>query len=128
MNLAVAAPPLQSPFQAFQAASTNYTAAIDAITFAPNERVDVRKAIGSAISQAQEAVATLEPFTTTGDMFTTRNATASVGSAKTAVTALQNALAAIDTGGPAGPQIGAHTFLNIAKSSLTAAEGALWWE
>ncbi|MCW2922382.1 MAG: hypothetical protein JWL76_2256 [Thermoleophilia bacterium] len=122
------APLTSNPTQAFGAASANYKAAIDAITFAPNERVDVRKAIGSAVDQAQQAITALEPFTSDTNMFVSRNATSSVESAKTAVSALTNALGAIDTGGPAGPQIGAHTFLNIAVSKLTAAEGALWWE
>lgn len=122
------APLTSNPGPAFAAASTNYKAAIDAITFAPNERVDVRKAIGSAVDQAQQAVATLTPFANDTNMFVSNNATASIASAKTAVSALGNALATLDVSGPAGPQIPVATFLTIAANTLQTAEQVLWQE
>lgn len=124
MNIAIARA-VQSPSQVFSAASTQYKAAIDTITFAPNERVDVRAAVGIAISQANDAVALLTPFTAEGNMFTKRNASASIRSAQTAMTALNNARATFDVNGPVVP---ASVFLEIAQNQLKSAEGALWWE
>ena len=129
MNLAIATPPLQTPFEAFKSASTSYNKALDLITFEPNERVDVRAAVGQALDEAKQAVATLTPFAAdTSDMFTGRNASASIAAATNGVSALNTALLTLSTPGAGQPQIPVATFLTMAQHSLKTAEGILWQE
>lgn len=128
MNLAIATTPT-TPAEAFKAASASYTKAIDSITFEPNEKVDVRAAVSDAITHATDAVTYLAPFSNAhADMFTDRNASASITAATAGVTALNNALATIDAPGAGMPQIPVSTFLTIAQNSLRIAEGILWQE
>lgn len=128
MNLAIATK-VPTPHEAFTAASASYTKALDAITFAPNERVDVRAAVSTAISQVAEAVAHLTPFAShTGDMFTGRNASASIAAATTGATALNNVLMTLDAPGASKPQIPLATFLTMAQNSLKTADAVLWQE
>lgn len=127
MNLAVATSIL-SPHEAFTSASERYSKALDAITFAPNERVDVRAAVSTAIEHASDAVSLLTPYASPEEPFSGRAAFASIQAATTGVTALNNALATLDASGPAGPQIPVATFLTIAQNSLRTAENVLWQE
>lgn len=129
MNLAIATPPLQTPFEAFKSASASYNKALDSITFEPNEKVDVRAAVSDALTNAQQAVATLTPFATdTSDMFTGRNAASSIAAATAGVSALNTALQTLLTPGAGMPQIPVSTFLSIAQKSLTTADSILWQE
>ena len=128
MNLAIATQ-VQTPHEAFSAASASYHKAIDSITFEPNERVDVRAAVSDALQHATEAVSYLQPFSNAhADKFTDRNATASIKAAATGVTALNTALATLTAPGADMPQIPVATFLTIAQNSFTTAEGILWQE
>ncbi len=113
---------------AFAEASTRYTKALGALEFPANARIDIRSAASTAIDHASNAIALLEPFATSGDMFTSRNAASSIASAKTGVTALQNALATLDAKVPGAPLIPIDTFLTVARNTFTQAESALWWE
>jgi hypothetical protein len=128
MQLATIIPPTIQPELPFAQASTLYQRATKALEFPANAKVDVRAAIGSALTDTQSAIALLEPAASFDDMFVSRNAKASIEAAKTGVSALSNALATLEAPGAGMPQIPVSTFLAVAKSSLTQADSALFWE
>lgn len=103
--------------QAFSAASAHYQQAISTLT-SPLE-IPFPALAGRAKGDVAKAVDLLTPFTASRDVFTSRNATDSVASAKEAVGMLdQLASASADTG----------VTLDQVVTRLKAAEGALWWE
>ena len=84
-----------TPAIAFSTASQKIQDAAFAITFAPNVRVDIDKAIASSKTSAQEAVALLTPFANDADPFVQRGATGAIAGATAGINALGQASAAI---------------------------------
>ena len=118
-----------TPAIAFSTASQKIQDAAFAITFAPNVRVDIDKAIASSKSSAQEAVALLTPFANDADPFVQRGATGAIAGATAGINALGQASAAIEaTRGGGMVVIPAATFLEIARRSFAQADAALWAE
>jgi hypothetical protein len=103
--------------QAFAGASTHYQHAIETIT-SPVE-LPFPVLADQAKGDVAKAVELLTPFAASGQMFTSRNAGASIGMAKEAVAMLdQLANATADTGVTIDQVVG----------KLSAARTALWWE
>jgi hypothetical protein len=127
MQIAATTPGIQ-PELPFAQASFHYTQAQKSLEFPPNAMIDVNTAVSSALEHTTKAIELLTPATSSSDMFVGRNATASVESAKTGVTALKNALALLEAPAGSMPQIPLDTFLTIARNSITQADTALWWE